>query len=179
MPARTREREVSMTMTLASRNDILANYSSRARILASRTMYPPINITKSPKEPFTDYSRWRLLVNDGGRHTWHYLKTDEECEKWPQNTVDKYWLGLQTVLSPVFLRVYCMLIWSWLRACLTFLRPKMPLKLQTTGTRFTETSSHTTAIGRESMEDPCFSFLASSLVHMSRTWTLKRKNASR
>jgi lanosterol synthase len=61
-------------------------------------MYSPVNITKSPKDTVTDYSRWRLLVSDGGRHTWHYLKTDEESEKWPQNCVDKYWLGLETVL---------------------------------------------------------------------------------
>ncbi|KAF8343480.1 terpenoid cyclases/protein prenyltransferase alpha-alpha toroid [Amanita rubescens] len=61
-------------------------------------MYTPVNITKSPSESFTDYSRWRLLVNDGGRHTWHYLKTDEECEKWPQNHIDKFWLGLETGL---------------------------------------------------------------------------------
>ncbi|KAK7030717.1 terpene cyclase/mutase family member [Favolaschia claudopus] len=30
--------------------------------------------------PFTDYSRWRLLV--------------KESKNWPQNSVDKYWLGL-------------------------------------------------------------------------------------
>ncbi|KAF8998542.1 terpenoid cyclases/protein prenyltransferase alpha-alpha toroid [Cyathus striatus] len=46
----------------------------------------------------TDYSRWRLLVTDGGRHTWHYLTADEQCAEWPQNTVDKFWLGLDTNL---------------------------------------------------------------------------------
>lgn len=44
----------------------------------------------------TDYSRWRLRDNDG-RLTWHYLQTDEEMEKWPQTTYDKYHLGLPTV----------------------------------------------------------------------------------
>ncbi|ESK87947.1 lanosterol synthase, partial [Moniliophthora roreri MCA 2997] len=61
-------------------------------------MYNRIQVSDSPTEPFTDYSRWRLLVSEGGRHTWHYLKTDEECKNWPQTTVDKYWLGLPTDL---------------------------------------------------------------------------------
>lgn len=56
-------------------------------------LYSPLDIPESGEKPFTDYSRWRLLVNDGGRHTWHYLKTDEECDKWPQNHIDKYWTG--------------------------------------------------------------------------------------
>jgi len=60
-------------------------------------MYARANVALSGKSPFTDYSRWRLLVSDGGRHTWHYLKTDEECKAWPQNEIDKYWLGLETV----------------------------------------------------------------------------------
>ncbi|KAF9221375.1 terpene synthase [Gyrodon lividus] len=55
-------------------------------------LYSPLDIPESGKQPFTDYSRWRLLVNDGGRHTWQYLKSDK-CEKWPQNEVDKYWTG--------------------------------------------------------------------------------------
>ena len=29
-----------------------------------------------------------------GRHTWHYLETDEEMEEWPQSNVDKFHLGL-------------------------------------------------------------------------------------
>lgn len=44
----------------------------------------------------TDYSRWRLHDNDG-RLTWRYLQSDEENEKWPQTTYDKYHLGLPTV----------------------------------------------------------------------------------
>ncbi|EGN92185.1 hypothetical protein SERLA73DRAFT_99556 [Serpula lacrymans var. lacrymans S7.3] len=57
-------------------------------------MYSVLDIPHSGSQPFTDYSRWRLLCNDGGRHTWHYLETDEECEAWPQNSVDKYWIGI-------------------------------------------------------------------------------------
>ena len=60
-------------------------------------MWNSIAVGQSATQPFTDYSRWRLLVNDGGRHTWHYLRTDEELANWPQNTVDKFWLGLDTV----------------------------------------------------------------------------------
>jgi len=44
----------------------------------------------------TDYSRWRLR-DDHSRHTWHYLEDDEEAEKWPQTTTDKYFLGLPLV----------------------------------------------------------------------------------
>lgn len=59
-------------------------------------MWNPFDIAPTGDKPFTDYSRWRLLVNDGGRHTWHYLRTEEELANWPQNEVDKFWLGLDT-----------------------------------------------------------------------------------
>ncbi|KAE9408701.1 terpene synthase [Gymnopus androsaceus JB14] len=61
-------------------------------------MYNPISVPESSDAPFTDYSRWRLLSSENGRHTWHYLKSDKEVEEWPQNTVDKFWLGLPTDL---------------------------------------------------------------------------------
>jgi hypothetical protein len=48
------------------------------------------------KDKKTDYRRWRLL-DERGRQTWHYLRTDEETEKWPQSVADKYYLGLPTV----------------------------------------------------------------------------------
>jgi hypothetical protein len=48
------------------------------------------------KDRKTDYSRWRLL-DERGRQTWQYLRTDEEVEKWPQSVADKYHLGLSTV----------------------------------------------------------------------------------
>jgi hypothetical protein len=44
----------------------------------------------------TDYTRWRLL-DERGRHTWHYLKDDEATRNWPQSIADKYFLGLPTV----------------------------------------------------------------------------------
>ncbi|TFK25581.1 lanosterol synthase [Coprinopsis marcescibilis] len=57
-----------------------------------------LDIPETADTPFTDYTRWRLKVSDGGRHIWHYLNTDEETAAWPQNTIDKYWIGLDTEL---------------------------------------------------------------------------------
>lgn len=49
------------------------------------------------KQPTTtDRTRWRLL-DERGRQTWHYLRTDDEVEEWPQSTADKWFLGLDTV----------------------------------------------------------------------------------
>ncbi|KAI8873569.1 terpene synthase [Ramicandelaber brevisporus] len=50
----------------------------------------------SPLSVAVDPSRWRLRAHPGtgGRHTWHYLETDEEAAAWPQSDLDKYWLGL-------------------------------------------------------------------------------------
>ncbi|WFD01481.1 lanosterol synthase [Malassezia obtusa] len=53
--------------------------------------------TDNPPLGTTDLTRWRLRVSDGGRHVWHYL-SEEEAKSWPQTTVDKYWLGLETGL---------------------------------------------------------------------------------
>ena len=50
------------------------------------------------KDKKTDYRRWRLL-DERGRQTWQYLRTDDEVEKWPQSVADKYHLGLPTVSS--------------------------------------------------------------------------------
>lgn len=44
----------------------------------------------------TDLRRWRL-ADDRGRQTWHYMSTDEGAKSWPQNTIDKYHLGLEVV----------------------------------------------------------------------------------
>ncbi|KAF7294505.1 Terpene cyclase/mutase family member [Mycena kentingensis (nom. inval.)] len=56
--------------------------------------YSKLCIPDAGTQPFTDYARWRLRVCDSGRHTWHYMNTDAESEAWPQNSVDKFWLGL-------------------------------------------------------------------------------------
>lgn len=51
----------------------------------------------------TDYSRWRLL-DEQGRHTWHYLETDEQIKEWPQSIADKHHLGLDTVRNSHYLK---------------------------------------------------------------------------
>jgi len=60
-------------------------------------MFTSVNVPQTGERPFTDYSRWRLVVNDGGRHTWKYLRSHEETQNWPQGELDKFWLGLDTV----------------------------------------------------------------------------------
>jgi lanosterol synthase len=56
--------------------------------------------THSAKRPKlserTDYTRWRML-DEKGRHTWHYLEDDEDAKEWPQSIADKYFLNLPTV----------------------------------------------------------------------------------
>jgi len=123
-------------------------------------MYNRIDVPVSCKDPFTDYSRWRLLVNDGGRHTWHYLQTDEECAEWPQNTVDKFWLGLPTVSSSFYSRK--MILMSC-RTCQNYLVQKTRSMLRRMGTHSTRIFSLMTAIGLENTEDLCFFFLDWSL----------------
>ncbi|KAL2040524.1 hypothetical protein N7G274_006503 [Stereocaulon virgatum] len=41
----------------------------------------------------TDIYRWRLR-DERGCQTWHYLRTDQETEVWPQSIADRYFLGL-------------------------------------------------------------------------------------
>ena len=59
--------------------------------------FSPLEIPTESSKPFADYSRWRLIVDEDGRHSWTYLRTDEECAKWPQKPLDKFWMGLPTV----------------------------------------------------------------------------------
>jgi lanosterol synthase len=62
-------------------------------------MWTPLDIPASPKQPFTDYSRWRLRDTYDGRHVWDFLKSDKELEAHPPSDADKYWLGLPLVSS--------------------------------------------------------------------------------
>lgn len=128
-------------------------------------LWPQLDVPESGNKPFTDYSRWRLLVNDGGRHTWHYLQTDEECEKWPQNDVDKYWIGIPLV---------SMLSKFWLanalrpqpnRTCPTSLSPRMRWMLLAMGIHSTSTFSLMMDTGRVSTVAPCSFSPALSLGH--------------
>jgi lanosterol synthase len=53
-------------------------------------------VTSARQDERTDKTRWRLK-DEQGRHTWHYLETDEQVKEWPQPVVDKHHLGLDTV----------------------------------------------------------------------------------
>ncbi|KAH9072141.1 terpene synthase, partial [Lactarius deliciosus] len=61
----------------------------------------PLNIPVSPKQPFTDYTRWRLRDTDDGRHIWDFLRTEDELATRPSSNTDKYWLGLPLAKSPL------------------------------------------------------------------------------
>ncbi|TDL23680.1 terpene synthase [Rickenella mellea] len=56
-------------------------------------MWGPVDIPDDGREPFTDYTRWRLTCDDQGNHTWDYLSPQDVARR-PQTAVDKYWLGL-------------------------------------------------------------------------------------
>ena len=59
-------------------------------------MYTPLDIPLDSSKPFTDYTRWRLKSDDGGRHIWHYLP-ENEVAAWPQTDIDKYSTGVSIV----------------------------------------------------------------------------------
>jgi hypothetical protein len=60
-------------------------------------MWTPLDIPVSPKQPFTDYTRWRLRDTDDGRHIWDFLRSEDELAARPSSEIDKYWLGLPLV----------------------------------------------------------------------------------
>ncbi len=60
-------------------------------------MWTPLDVPVSPKQPFTDYTRWRLRDTDDGRHVWDFLRTEDELVARPSSDTDKYWLGLPLV----------------------------------------------------------------------------------
>ena len=70
-------------------------------------MWNPINIPVSPKQPFTDYMRWRLRDTDDGCHVWDFLKTEDELTAHPPSDTDKYWLGLPLVSSYSVTEPHC------------------------------------------------------------------------
>ncbi|KAI0017177.1 terpene synthase [Xylariomycetidae sp. FL0641] len=59
------------------------------------------SLDQDPKRPRladkTDRTRWRML-DEKGRHTWHYLEDDAAAKKWPQSIADRWYLGLDTGL---------------------------------------------------------------------------------
>ncbi len=124
-----------------------------------------MNVPLTGKRPFTDYSRWRLVVNDGGRHTWKCLRSHEEAQNWPQGELDKFWLGLDTVST--FYTTFD----AWTeqyRVCRTCPNQKTHLTRLGMDTNSIRTCKLTMGIGLENMEDPCFSFQDLSLARMSQ-----------
>ena len=117
-------------------------------------MWRPLDLPLTGEKPFTDYSRWRLLVNDGGRHTWEYLRTDEEIERWPQTDLDKFWLGLKMVfLYLLFNLTNSMQYNRMYRNCLSH---RMHSKQLGMAIASINTSKLMTVTGLENMEDLCF-----------------------
>ena len=72
------------------------NVGNRNRHPTERKPHATETIGGELTEPKTDLRRWRLL-DERGRQTWHYLRTDEEVKEWPQSIADKYFLGLPIV----------------------------------------------------------------------------------
>ena len=120
----------------------------------STMSFSQLDISTSSSAPFTDYSRWRLVVDEDGRHSWKFLRTDEECTKWPQKPLDKFWIGLPTVRSQAIgLRPPLTLRRNY-RVCLRRKRLSNP---HGTGMNTTNTCKHTTVTGPESTAVLCSS----------------------
>ena len=131
-------------------------------------VWAPLQIPHSPTEPFTDYTRWRLQVSDGGRHVWVYLKTDDEMKAWPQSTVDKYWLGLDTVRV-----LHCRAtLWSDFtdRVYQHCQKPGPHMKLRGMDMNSTSVCNVMMDTGLVNMEVRCSSCPVSSLGVISQTW---------
>ena len=122
-------------------------------------MWTPLDIPASPKQSFTDYSRWRLRDTYDGRHVWDFLKSDKEAEAHPPSDADKYWLGLPLVSTHSS---------SWCRFLKQLLyRTSHHSPLQSlhwtqpgTVTHTTEDSKEMMVIGLPSLVDLCFFYLA-------------------
>ena len=54
-------------------------------------MWSPLKISVSPKQPFTDYTRWRLRDTDDGRHIWDFLKNGDELTARPLSDANTGW----------------------------------------------------------------------------------------
>lgn len=88
-----------LSLSLSSSLSFLTHHSLSTHPVGMS--YTPLDIPLSAKQPFTDYSRWRLECTDDGDHIWHYLHDDQQCADWPQSDIDKYWLGLPLDAPPL------------------------------------------------------------------------------
>ena len=138
--------------------------------------FSPLDIPTSSSEPFTDYSRWRLVVDEDGRHSWTYLRADEDCVKWPQKPLDKFWMGLPTVRGqatdlyiPLTLRRNCPIY-----------RQRKPLSnLREMVMNTTNTFKHTMVTGPENTAGPCSSFQGSPSDLISLEYHLPTRSVAR
>lgn len=77
------------------------NLNGNGKTATKRPIVSETNGDSTPKRPKlqerTDYSRWRML-DEAGRHTWHYLEDEEDAKEWPQSLADKWYLGLPMVI---------------------------------------------------------------------------------
>ena len=141
--------------------------------------WAPLQVPHDRTRPFTDYARWRLKVSDGGRHIWHFLPTDEEVAAWPQNTVDKYWLGLETVSMSSGTEFACQVSDLFARGFLHCQKRRRHTRRLGMDMNSTNTCSQKMDTGRESMADPCSSSLVSLLEAIFPTWVSLCKSDSR
>lgn len=121
-------------------------------------------VTVDEADRSTDHRRWRLL-DDRGRQTWHYLETEEEVEKWPQSTADRYFLGLPLVgtIPPIHFPMSLTDMRPAYRVYQISLLLRHRWILQTTLFHSYHNSSYRRAIGAANMAGPCsFSLVWSS-----------------
>ena len=138
--------------------------------------FSPLDIPISSSKPFTDYSRWRLVVDEDGRHSWTYLRTDQECDEWPQKPLDRFWMGLPTVRGCAIF--FCIPL-TLRRICPICPQQKHRSNLHETDTSTTNTFRRTTVTGLESMADRCSSFQGLQLGLTLPGYPSPTKNASR
>lgn len=119
----------------------------------------------------TDRSRWRLL-DERGRQTWHYLRSDEGIKAWPQSTADKYFLGLPTVCLSTrrsnFQGIPKVSDSFLLRNCLCYPELRRPWPQCRTPSPTSPSFSFHRATGLANMAVQCSCFQASSSLGMSR-----------
>ncbi|KAG8900254.1 Lanosterol synthase (Oxidosqualene--lanosterol cyclase) [Tulasnella sp. 403] len=63
-------------------------------------MYARYDIPQDASKPLTDYSRWRLNLDEGSNYHWVYLSEEEAAER-PQTTIEKYWIGTLKDTKPL------------------------------------------------------------------------------
>lgn len=137
-------------------------------------MHALVDIPESGEIPFTDYSLWRLEADDGGRHVWRYL-SEEEASKWPQSTVEKYWLGLPTVsrgfYSPKWHHAYGLAHGLEIsRTCQNLLLQKIPFLQRAKDSISTRICNLLMVTGQENMAGLCSYFPDLSSDRMSPEW---------